>query len=282
MPTVKLTKFTQELQTSWSIFLKTWRASFKLVFLPIIPLLFTVPYLIEMASSLQYGQLPTLTGSTIYSFILALVGVIAFLMLSEIIRASLFVIYTNNETGARKALQIGTKLFPKFLYTDVLSFLYLLVAMVPLFILIFWMINGGREMIYGIFNPILGDVVLLIALIIFLAPPLILAIWLSFTQIIVATGKSSGIRALTHSTTLIRPIFKGILKRIVIWLIVYVVISYMVSPLPIAYWLIPLILKLIGAAFLVVLYQEASGALKVPAAATPITRTRRVARRSEA
>jgi hypothetical protein len=280
MPTVKLTKFSQELRASWNMFLKTWRTSFKLVFLPVIPMLFTVPYLIELTSSLKYSQFPSLAGATIITFIMALVGVIAFIMLLEIVRASLFIIYDNSETGARKALQLATRRFPMFLYTDFLSFVYLFVVTAPLLILIFWANNGGREMLYSVFSPIIGDIVLLIIFIIFAIPLFILAIWLSFAQIIVATGKGSGFHALTYSTTLIRPILKNIVKRLIVWFIIYVVISYMVSPLPIASWFVPMILRLVGVAFLVVLYKEASGIAVDENVSVP-ARPRRIVRRSK-
>jgi len=279
MPRAKLRKFTRELRISLGIFHRTWRASFKLVFLPIIPLLFTIPYLIELTNSLRYNEIPALTGTTIYTFLLALVGTIAFLMLLEIVRASLFIIYDNNKVGARKALQLATRRFPRFLYTDILSFVFLLVAMIPLLILVFWTNNGGREIMYSASNQIIGDIVLLIVFAIFAIPPFILAIWLSFAQIIVAVRKYSGFRALTYSTTLIRPILKSILKRLVAWIFIYVVVSYIVSPLPIASWFIPLVLKLVGAAFLVVLYKEASGSINTNVSVA--TRTKKIARRSK-
>jgi len=282
MPTAKLTKFNQEIRASWGIFRRTWRTSFKIVFLPLLPLLFTIPYLIELSASLQYNEIPTLKGATVVSFLLAVIGLIAFFMLLEIVRIALFVVFTDNKIGARKALQLGTKRFPVFLYTDIVSFVYLVFASIPLFVLIFWTNNGGKELMHTIFNPIIGDIMLVIAFVIFAIPLFVIAIWLSFTQVIVAVGKYTGFHALTYSTTLVRPIFKQITKRLIAWLIIYVVISQIVSPLPIAYWLIPLILKLVGVALLVVLYEEASGTINknTPAAAV-VARIKRTIRREK-
>jgi len=203
------------------------------------------------------------------------------LILAEITRAALFIVYyDNNGIGARRALQVATKRFPKFLYTDILSFVYLVFATLPLLILIFWANNGGRELLFGVGGRIFANTILFIAFFAFAIPLFVLAVWLSFTQIIVATGKNTGFHALTYSTTLVRPIFKRILKRLVAWLLIYVVVSYVVSPLPIASWFIPLVTKLVGAAFLVVLYKEAAGPSLT--SSPVVTRARRVARRSRA
>lgn len=270
--------FPNELKASFRVFRATWRTSAKIVFLPLIPLVFTFPYLVILYSSLQYNEFPALSGSSVLTGIVALVAVITFLMLLEIVRASLFAVYSQGQNiGARRALQIGTRRFPSFLYTDVISLVYLTFSMLPFAILIFWANNGGSALLGSVFSPIIANIILLIALVIFLAPLVVVATWLTFTQIIVATGKHTGFHALTYSTTLVRPVILTILKKLVAWMIFAGVISYAVSPLPIFYWLIPLIIKLWGVAFVVVLYKEATGHSLVGTQVPPkrATRTRK-------
>lgn len=257
----KFTPFTKELKESFGILGKTWQTSLKIVFLPIIPLLFTFPYLIVLYATLQEDQFPALNFSNIVIGVAALIGFIAFIMLLEIVRAGLFATYSlEKNIGARKALQIGTKRFPTFLYTDFLSLVYLVISMVPFFVLVFWTGNGGTDMLFSIFGSIIANLILFLAFIVFLLPLAITALWLTFTQIIVATGKNTGFHALTYSTTLVRPVIFTIFFKIVGWMIFAGIISYAVSPLPILYWLIPIIVKLWGAAYLVVLYKETKGA----------------------
>lgn len=252
--------FPTELRASFGVFRATWRTSAKIVFLPLIPLLFTFPYLILLYASLQYNEFPTLNVASVLTGLIALIGVIAFLMLLEIVRAALFATYALGQNiGARKALQIGTRRFPSFLYTDVVALVYLTFAMLPFAILLFWVQNGGNDILLSLLGTVLANIVLLLAFVIFLAPLVIVATWLTFTQIIVATSKNTGFHALTYSTTLVRPVMWTILGKLVCWMIFAGVVSYAVQPLPIFYWLIPLIIKLWGAAYLVTLYKEATG-----------------------
>jgi len=279
MTNAKFSTFPTELRASFGVLRATWRTCAKIIFLPLIPLAFTFPYLIILYSSLQTNEFPALNAASVVVGAIALIALIAFLILQEIIRAALFAVFSLGQNiGARKALQIGTRRFPTFLYTDILVFVYLAVAIVPLVVLIFWTNNGGEELLLSIFNPIIANIVLFIGFIIFIVPIVVTATWLSFAQIIVATGKNTGFHALTYSTTLVRPVMFKILLKIVTWIIFAGVISYAVSPLPIFYWLIPLIINLWGVSFLITLYKETRG----EAITSPVRQTRRTPRKKAA
>jgi len=257
-----LTSFSKEISNSWIIFRSRWRTVIILALLPIVPFLFTLPYLVNL-SQYPASELPPLEGSTIIMFALALVATIATFILREISKAGIFISMTNKENvGAKKALQLGTQRFPAFLYTEILVIIFVFVTLIPTVLLNYWFVNFGKAFFYPIMNQLVADLLLLVIAIILLIPVFIIGTWLSFAPLISAVTNNGGLSALTKSVTIIRPITKRVFKRLIAWTILASAVSYMVSPLPIAKWLFPFIILLIGTAFLVTLYKETAVKVK--------------------
>lgn len=253
-----LTSFSNEIKISWQAFANRWRTVIILSLLPIIPFLFTVPYLVEL-SQYQANELPPLEGTTVTLFAIAFVAAISTFILREISKAGIFVSLSEKENlGAKKSLQIGTKRFPAFLYTEILVVIFVFVSLIPAILVNYWFVNFGKAFFYPIMNQLVADILALLVVMILLIPAFIVGTWLSFASLISATSLTGGFTALTKSVTIVRPVTKRIFKRLLGWIILASVASYVVSPLPVARWLVPFIILLVGTAFSVTVYKEAS------------------------
>lgn len=260
MTTAKYSTFTEQVSSAFRLLRFHKVTAIKLALLPLVPFAFTLPYLIDLANYNQYNLTPSLQGVTLVFFVVALIAAITFLILCEIVKAGLYAVFsTTKAIGARKALQIGTQRFPAFLFTEIILAVFVFVSLIPVLILNFWSGVLGTEMLAQFMPLAVAELLVLIVAIIFLIPVFIIGIWLSFAQLLASIDNKMGLTALTHSVTLIRPNFKPIALRLVGWTVFVLVASYIVQPLPLAYWLVPAILMLLGVAFLVVLYQETIG-----------------------
>jgi len=255
----KYSTFTEQVQSALRLLRLHKITVTKLFLLPIVPFAFITPYLLDVYYYNLNNVAIVLRGSTLIFFIVAIVAAIAFLILCEMVKVALYATFASKQTiGARKALQIGAQRFPAFLYTEVLIAIFVFIALVPVLVLNYWFSVVGRELLNSVMPLAVTDLLILIVAIFFLIPAFIVGIWLSFAQIISAIDNKSGLTALTHSVTLIRPNFKPIALRMVGWTILTIIVSYMVSTMPLAHWLIPIILMLLGVAFVVVVYKETS------------------------
>lgn len=253
----KYSTFTEQVRSALRLLRLHKITVIKLSLLPIIPFAFITPYLLDTYYHNMNNVAVVLRGSTLFFFIVAVIAAVTFLILSEIVKVALYATFASKHIiGARKALQIGTQRFPAFLYTEVLLAVFVFITLVPVLVLNYWYGIVGRDLLSNAMPLAVADLLILVVAILFLVPVFIVGIWLSFAQIIAAIDYKSGLTALTHSVTLIRPNFKPVALRMVGWTILTVVISYMVSNMPLGHWLIPIVMMLLGVAFLVIVYRE--------------------------
>ncbi len=259
----KLSPFSHELAESYRLFRRKWKPLVKMVVLPIIPFLFTTPYLMEYYSAQSYGENLTLNGATLTLFLIALVALLTFLILSEIVKVGIFAELSSSKyLGVRRSLKIGTERFFRFIYTEILVVIFLFVSMIPAFILNYWYEQAGRELLNRSGVPYSGTFIIVVFALLFFLPSFILGIWLTFAPLISVVTKYRGMGALTHSVTITRPYFRQLIGRLVMWTVVFMAVVYSVKPLPIASIVVPLVMMLVGAAFVVTLFKEVHAEIK--------------------
>lgn len=266
--TQTFTPFFHEVKTAWLLVFSRAKTIAKILVAPLVPFLFTIPYTIELFEALKSNALPPIQGTTILTFSVALVAGIAFFVASIIAKASIFIALTKEkDSGARLALRDGTNRFFPFIWTEILVSIYIMFAYLPFAVLNFWYQNGGKDQLTLSLGSLPTSIVTTLIGVLFLIPLIILVIWLSFASLITATkGARAGLRSLLASTTIARNNFKQIAWRLLGWVVFSYVLTQAVQPLPYIRWIMPFLLLLTGAAYLVVLYKEASGRiLKVSA-----------------
>jgi hypothetical protein len=259
--TPNIRPFFLEVTSAWKLVSSRWKTLLKLVVVPLVPFALTIPYIMELLNSIQYGELPALQGATIFNFVIAFIAGVAFFVAGIITKASiLHTLSQPKDLGARVALNKGSNIFFHFLWTEIIVSVYLAFSYLPFAILIFWYENTGATWFASIFDPILASIILGLLGIIFLLPLIMAVIWLSFASLITVTGDAkAGLDSLTYSTTIIRKNFWLVTLRLIGWVIFSYILTQAVQPLPYMRWIIPFLLMLTGAAFVVVLYKDARG-----------------------
>ena len=252
-----LTSFSNELKKTWQLFQGQWTTAISLSLVPIIPFLLTVPYLVEYAYT--YQLYPTQNIPLGFTSILAIIGIIAFVITAQIVKAGLYILFSRGKGfSARKAFKEGYDRLIPFIYTNILTILAITILLVPSIVLYTWYgnsIRSGLDM--GQDGMITIDLFVLIILTILILPAIFFAISLTFAPILVATKAiKGGIPALKASNALVKKRFFPVFYRLLGWGVLYVILTHITSPLPIANWLTPFILTTIGTAFLITMYKE--------------------------
>lgn len=257
-----LTPFSHELSVAWRLLAARWQTAVKLALIPLLPLVLLLPLLAEQSVSLTSEGLRALNIRAASPFMagVALIGVIISLIFSIGTRAALFGLLAGpRETDVRKLLKAGFRRFFPFVFTELLVAIILIASFLPLMGFSFWYMNIGRAAASAsVLLPAMETFAFAFTLALFV-PPFILAVWFAFASLATAIGDArGGIAALEWSAGLVRGRWTRIMKRLAAWAVLSIVLSAAVSPLPVASWLIPLLLTLVGSAFLLAVYKELS------------------------
>lgn len=255
--TLTLAPFPRELLTSWERFRRRWTTVVPLALVPLIPLVFALPFLVELAQLRAAGAtgIPSPISAT-----LGIIALVALYLASIPTRAGIFHVYTQEEhVRPRAALRAGLRRFWPFFLTELALVLFLGLALLPPAALSVWYTNVGRATVGTLSTRTLTDVTVALLTLLVSLPVIFLATVFAFAPLDAATNASGGaLTALRRSWALVRrpgalwPVF----WRLSLWIALFVVICNAVEPLPFAGWLVPFFMTLIGAAFLVTLYTE--------------------------
>jgi hypothetical protein len=256
-----LTPFSNEVAGAWRIFRAHWRTAVQLTLLALVSLLFFLPFVVERAAFLSGGPDTATLPNSAFSTLLGLVAVVVFLLLSMTAKAGIFIAFMKRGSMTMKvAFRGGLRILPSFLGTELLVAFLLAVSLLPAAGLALWYFTMGVTM--PLANPFqtTADLVSSIVMILFLVPAIALSMWLAFAPLAAAVGDArGGIPALRYSVDLVRGRAWRVLKRIFVWIIFSNALTLSVSPLPIAKVVVPFVLSLLGAAYLVVVYKELRG-----------------------
>ncbi len=257
MSTTKLKSFPDELKGAWKLFQGQWTTAILLSLIPVIPFLLTIPYLLKYAYALQASPAPYIPIES--TSILALIGLIGLVITAQISKAGLYILFSRGKgLTAKKAFKEGFQQFIPFVYTNILVLLTVVVLLIPALALHTWYGNSMRVSIdVGINGIIAIDLFVLAVVTILALPAIYFAISFTFAPIMVATKTAKGgAPALKESYTLVSKKIFPVLFRLIGWGILYVILTRITSTLLIANWLVPFLMMIIGAAFLVIMYKE--------------------------
>lgn len=249
MTTAALTPFTQEFLSSWRLFYGRWVTVIALALVPLLPLALLSPYFLERAQP------------SVVSVSLALIAIVLFYLVSILSRATIFIAYTEQVVPTfRSALRRGLRRYLAYAVTEVLAVLVVAVALIPLMT---FNLGDPFGVLAGTPQP-LARAATFAATLLLVAPAAVLAVLLAFAPLTAAVGQGTGLSALRRSATLLwkRGVFWAVFKRLALWILLFVVVCTAVEPLPFAAFLVPFVMSLIGAAFLVTVYRELGGQLK--------------------
>jgi hypothetical protein len=259
MAPLKLTTFTHQVQTSWRLFAARWRTAVKLALLPLVPLLFGVPFLLERSALLGSGGFgPADVRASPLTTTVALLAVAAYAVVSLALKAGLFIaLEAPTDIGARRALQRGFRRFFPFLWTELLTALLVAIAVLPTLLLHTWYTTVFRPEVTGLVVRAVTDALAVVGILALFFPALALAVSLAFGSLATAIGEAgAGVVALQWSARVVRGQFAGVWKRLVGWSVLTLVLAAAVSPLPIARWLVPFLLTILSFTFLVTVYKD--------------------------
>lgn len=251
--------FSMEVRGAWNLFAPRWLDAVLIALTPLIPLLLLIPYIAERLFLRLNGaggvpsSLPAALG---------LIGVFAAAVVSVIAKAALFILFRSpTRVRAADAIREGTRRFLPFLWTEALLSLLIAVALLPVALLVAWYSVLGRpRMTTDPASLFLADTATALGVLVLFLPALALSVWFAFAPIAAAVRDArGGVEALGVSAGMVRGAFWPLVGRLLAWTVLVLVISAVVSPLPIANWLIPFLLTLLGGAFLIVLYREFRG-----------------------
>jgi uncharacterized membrane-anchored protein YitT (DUF2179 family) len=245
--------------SAWQLFRAQWKTAVKIAVVPIVPLLFVFPFAVERA--MLFVKSSSIQSISLFTTIVGLLGLLAFFVVSFIAKAALYTAFVKGpRVGARHALVHGTRRFFHVFWTDVLIAILMAVALLPLFLTLGWYTVSQRATIHDPSTLAATDALLLIIALFLTIPACVLAVAFLFSPLLAAVGESpGGIPALQQSFMIVRGQGRPILWRLVGWTLLSVAVSLIVSPLPIARWLVPFLLAIYGTAFLVVVYRELRG-----------------------
>ncbi len=266
--------FVSETKTAWETVTSRWKPTLLLLLITIVPLLFVLPYMIEVVA--LGGVMPVLQGSTIATFAAALFGTIAFLVVSTITNAGFYILYASSrDVALYDLLRRGTERFFPYVFTQIWVFLFMAYAALPFAAVKFWYFYYGSEFLGRFVDVFALQAIVLLADIILLIPVFVVAVWTAFAPLAtVLKDGETGADSLRKSTTIVRPNFRPVALRLVGWLVFTYIMTQAVSPLPYLGLIIPIALAVTGLAFNVVVYKEAYGEEKASVIA------RRAVRRS--
>ena len=258
-----LTPFHHELLSAWHVFRNRWATVVKLSLLPLVPLLFVLPALIDQ--SMLPPENAAGLGANHTSQALMLIGMLGLLgsvILSTAAKAGIFItVARRDDLGARRALREGFRRFFPFLFTEILASLLVFLALLPFMFFTLWYTVGGGRTMLG--EPLTGEAVgilMFAALLLLLIPGLLFAVWFAFAPLAtVVKDAPGGIPALRESFRLVAGHSWDVLARLGGGGLLYLAATIAVSPLPIANWLLPFLLALYGTAFFIVIYRELRG-----------------------
>lgn len=276
MPTPKFAKFSDEISSAWKLFVRHWETLVKLALFPLAPMLFMVPYLLDIAPTLAMGETLSFRGITLFFFIIAIIAAVTAFVAGEISKTGIYVVLnTEEEINFRDAFHKGTDNALRFFWTEVITLIFLGVAASPLLVLRFFVMSGAL----GSLNTVVSGLIVLVLAIVFVVPLLMIGTWLVFAPLSAAIGDSvGGLHALTLSTTIIRPSFWRLFKRLVMWAVGVLAISTMVTGIAVAHWVVPFVMALLSSSLLLILYKETKTTPKPSEKKLVRTVTKRVAR----
>lgn len=256
-----LTAFSNELSDAWRVFRSQWRTAVKIAVVPVVPLLLTVPFLIERAILLTSGETTVPLPTSFLTVAVGLLGVAGFIVVSFVSKAALTVaFYRSPRLDVRRSLALGLQRFPAFFTTELLVAILIGITMLLPLSFLAWYDIVRRLAISDFSTLVATDAVILLGTLALFLPAILLAVWLEFAALAVAVGDANGpVAALQRSVHLVRGRAVRLLKRLAGWVALSLVLTIAVAPLPIANWLTPFLLTLYGTAFLVVLYKELRG-----------------------
>jgi len=260
-------RFSHELARAWAVFRDRWVTAVKVALLPFAALFLLLPYLVESAALREHAlQLPALDLAlltpSLFTTVLAGGSLLAFFLASIVAKAALYHAFSAPEDpGAARAYALALRRFPSFFITTVFT-----VGLVTLFIL-------AALAVFAYYRAFIRPTVLadaasagmdtfvILLTLLLLLPVYGVALLVTFAPLIALRGDArGGISAVAASIALVRSRFWSVAGRFTGWGALFFALSAIVSPLPVAQWLLPSIATLVSYAFTVVLYEELRGA----------------------
>ncbi|TSC72325.1 MAG: hypothetical protein G01um101438_643 [Parcubacteria group bacterium Gr01-1014_38] len=256
MSTVTLSPISHELLRAWKLFSSRWRTAVLVGLSPVIVLAIALPILFAWARNTGSGTTPSL--------FLTMVGIavlIVFYLATIPARAGLLNLFARHEGkfSAREALRIGLRRFWPFFGTELLIVIPIGLSLLPLLAFQGWFAGAARPALLASAGITVTNTLGLLGVLLLASLPMALSVAVSFSPITAAVGDTSGgLSALKRSFALLRErkAFWKISGRLALWVVLFVVICTAVEPLPFVQWMMPFVMSLIGAAFLVTLYKE--------------------------
>lgn len=261
MPAAQLTPFSRELQSAWALFRGRFRTAVLLSLLPLIPLLFLLPFLLEVSVLAASGEDPWATLPSALSAFAGLLALIGFAIVSIPVRAGLYCTFAGSTPpSVRGAFRTGLRRFWPLVLTDILVGLLLVATLALAVVVHAWYGTVGRETSIANGTVVLADLSALIVILLLSLPALVIGVWFAFAPVATAlSATSGGFPALQRSVDLLRGRSLPVFGRLLGWAVVSLSITAAVAPLPVAWWLVPFLLTMFGTAFLVVVYRELAG-----------------------
>lgn len=241
-------KFIPLLRDAWALFRARWSGLVVLTILPLAPLILLLPFLAHLNIAEKTGAVaqPGFAFSPLLT-LLALVALILAGVVSVATFAAMFIYLAMPSVRTwQAALRLAWRQWFPFVWTQILASVFIALGLVLLRILYVNLQSWGGPAI--VLAAIVGIAVTVVGI--------VLAVWFTFAGLLAAIGAASGFRALRGSMEIVHGRFWPVLGLLLAWMVIDVIASRIVAPLPIANWVVPAFLTMFGTAYLVALYQR--------------------------
>lgn len=258
--------FSRELTQAWAVFRARSLTAVKIALLPFAALLLLLPYLVESAALRGHAlELPvldlTLLTPSLLTTAIAVGSFLAFFLTSILAKAALYHAFSEpTDPGAVRAYALAVRRFPAFFVTTIFAVSLVALSILAALAVFAYYRVSLRPTILADATSAAADTFVILLTLLLLLPSYGVALLVAFAPLIALRRDArGGVQAIAASISLVRGHFWSVAGRFTVWGLLFFALSAIVSPLPVAQWLLPFIAALVSYAFTVVLYEELRG-----------------------